>query len=60
MSNDNNSGNVTRNSFASRLLNKAINERKKTGEKTITTAEAAKYAQEETELSEKVTTANVR
>lgn len=58
MSSENNLGSITRNSFASRLLSKAISERKKTNEKPMTTAEAAKYAQQEEEQKDLVTTAN--
>ena len=56
MSNENNQGVGTRSSFASRLLNKAISERKKTSETQVTTAEAAKFAVEEKEQKETATT----
>ena len=53
---DNMTAQRTTNSFASRLLAKAISERKKTGEITpeITTADAAKYAVERQEIQEPV------
>jgi len=47
MSSNNNQATTGRNSFASRLLNKAIEDRKKTGEfSAITPADATKFATE--------------
>jgi len=56
MSNDNEQVKSTPNNFASRLLNRAISERKKTGEITLTTGEAAQYAVPETETKEVAST----
>ena len=57
MSNENNQGVGTRSSFASRLLHKAISERKKTSETQVTIAEAAKFAFEKKKQKETVPTA---
>ncbi|HEY9733280.1 MAG TPA: hypothetical protein V6C89_15280 [Drouetiella sp.] len=57
MSNDNPTNDqrtTSSNTFASRLLNRALNDRKKTGNK-LTTADAAKFAAE-TEKPELVST----
>lgn len=56
MSNDNNVQSGTRTNFASRLLNKTMSERKKTGEIDLTTGDAAKFAVAETEKKETATT----
>lgn len=55
MSNDNEQV-TTPNNFASRLLNRSLNERKKTQEIPWTTAEAAQYSVPEPETKEIVTT----
>lgn len=56
MSNENEELVSTRDNFASRLLNRAISERKKTGEISLTTGEAAKFASPEPEVKEAATT----
>lgn len=55
MSNENDQT-ITRNNFASRLLNRAISERKKTGEISLTSAEAVQYAVPEEEKKETAAT----
>ncbi len=57
MSNDNEQVTSTPNNFASRLLNRSLNERKKTQEIPWTTADAAQYSVPETETKEVATTA---
>jgi hypothetical protein len=55
MSNENDQT-ITRNNFASRLLNRAISERKKTGEISLTAVEAVQYAVPEEEKTETAVT----
>lgn len=62
MSNETTEQAVTRSNFASRLLEKGLSERKKTGEVsivTLTTADAAQYAVPETEQKEQTASAGV-
>ena len=56
MSNDNEQVTTTPNNFASRLLNRSLNERKKTQEIPWTTADAAQYSVPEPETKEIATT----